>query len=301
MANFTDEIRKDLLKTTPRDEETALPFLAGFFDTSGTITPQTVSFTSENERTAETILSLVEKTFSAGMTVTEANRDPKHGKIKLSFACYGKEAKLLAGGLLSAAALRILDDNNMMRAYFQGAFLGGGSCTLPRDEAKTGYHFEVIFPSEKKVQAFSDLLTSLNLLGRTITRNEKHVIYFKSREIISDALWLIGAEGALKTLQSVSSEREENNNNNRVSNCIAFNADKTAIASAAQSMAFRKMQEDGTLESLSEELRKTAEARLSRPALSLVELAEELGISKSCLYHRIRKLMEIYAKTEIRS
>ena len=42
--------------------------------------------------------------------------------------------------------------------------------------------------------------------------------------------------------------------------------------------------------SLDAELRATAEARLENPALSLQELADRLGIGKSCLSHRLRRL-----------
>ena len=37
----------------------------------------------------------------------------------------------------------------------------------------------------------------------------------------------------------------------------------------------------------------TAQARLSAQTASLSELAEMLGVSKSCLNHRLRKILEI--------
>jgi DNA-binding transcriptional regulator WhiA len=44
---------------------------------------------------------------------------------------------------------------------------------------------------------------------------------------------------------------------------------------------------------LSSELKSLAKARLENPSMSLQELANKLGISKSCLNHRMRKLMEL--------
>lgn len=55
-------------------------------------------------------------------------------------------------------------------------------------------------------------------------------------------------------------------------------------------MAIRRISEGAGLGSLDAELRATAEARLENPALSLQELADRLGIGKSCLSHRLRRL-----------
>ncbi|MDE5548285.1 MAG: DNA-binding protein WhiA, partial [Clostridia bacterium] len=44
-------------------------------------------------------------------------------------------------------------------------------------------------------------------------------------------------------------------------------------------------------------LQETAECRMQNPADSLNELAEKLGVSKSCLNHRLRKLMALHDKS----
>jgi DNA-binding protein WhiA len=53
------------------------------------------------------------------------------------------------------------------------------------------------------------------------------------------------------------------------------------------------MQENTGFSQLSEELRALANARLKYKSASLKELAELLGTTKSCLNHRMRKLMEL--------
>ena len=51
----------------------------------------------------------------------------------------------------------------------------------------------------------------------------------------------------------------------------------------------------GLLEKQPERLRQTAALRVSNPELTLSELAEEFDppVTKSCLNHRLRKLMEL--------
>ena len=160
-----------------------------------------------------------------------------------------------------------------------------------------GYHLEFIFTSAAVAEDFRYLLSTLELLSKSVMRGEKYVVYLKSREALSDFLSVTGARSALKTLESVSAEREESNNLNRVENCFAGNADRTAIASALQTVALGELKSSGGLETLDEHLKELACARLANPTLSLSELAETLGITKSCLSHRMRKLMEIHKKT----
>ena len=126
-------------------------------------------------------------------------------------------------------------------------------------------------------------LDPLQLIGNVVVRGDTSVVYSKSRETICDFLSIVEADNALRSL----------NNENRVLNCMAGNADRAALASLSQFQAFRKLQEAGGFSALTPALRAVAEARLAHPELSLQELAAVLGVSKSCLNHRIRKLMSL--------
>ena len=106
---------------------------------------------------------------------------------------------------------------------------------------------------------------------------------------------MLGAENALKKFGAFCEEREKNNNLNRAANCSSFNADKTATAAVKQVLAIEKIVAAGADTTLAAPLKKLIALRLARPELSLQELADELGVSKSCLSHRMRKLTEIAA------
>lgn len=297
MASFTSEIKRELLQSFPRKKENAVAEIAAFLNTACSVAPHgAVVFVSENERIAEYFLRLTDA-MGVRMELGDAVCDPKRRRDKLTFYCAGGDAsKLLSSAFPKSAMTHFAEDRGRAVSYLRGAFLGGGSCTLPKGEAKTGYHLEFVFSTAQSAESFSDLLTSLDLLSKLVVRGEKHVVYCKSREIISDFLSTVGAKGALRRLNVVSSEREESNHSNRVSNCYAGNADKTAIASASQIVALRRMREDGLLASLPDALAQTADFRMQNPADSLSELAGKLGVSKSCLNHRLRKLMTLYGK-----
>ena len=81
-------------------------------------------------------------------------------------------------------------------------------------------------------------------------------------------------------------------------NCMAGNADKAATASAKQVIAIQRLLKSKTADDLHEELFLTAKARLENPLKSMQELADYMKISKSCLNHRMRKLLELSKKIE---
>lgn len=297
--SFTGEIKRELLRSSPTERGEMLALLCGALDTGGDRLfsngePFGFSFTSENEKSAEYLLRLVELCFGVRMTVTEAVRDPKHGRDKLTFSLLGERSGKLAEEIDLHNAEHAFSEEG--QAYLKGAFLCGGSCTLPREGARTGYHLEVVFPLQEYAERFCELLEGFQLLGSALRRGERSVVYLKSREGIADFLSVIGASGALEKLESVTAAREENNNRNRVENCTAGNADRAAIASAALIVAIGEMKKDGTLDTLPAPLREAAQARLLEPTLTLAELAERLSITKSCLNHRLRKLMTYRTK-----
>lgn len=295
--NFTREIKRELAPLAPADNLCALAQFSALLFTSGSMrggsTP-CFEFTSENERVVELFLGLAEQIYGIRLEVKEATLDPKRESDKLTFFYSGERARRILKEVNALAADRLFGDAAI--CYARGAFLGSGSCTLPRGGSKTGYHLEFAFPSRTSADRFRRLLEQFELISKSLVRGERYVVYFKSREAISDFFSVVGANAAIKQLDEVSAAREESNRLNRVENCMAGNADKAAIASAEQVIALRELARCGGLMQLDEPLKSTAEARLTSPELSLKELAKKLNISKGGLQHRMRKLMEICAE-----
>lgn len=299
--NFTTEIRRDLIRAVYEKRCCRLALLSGFLDTSGSwsIGSESArdgfSFTSESEQIADFLLGIVRGLFGVEMQVEHAVRDERHKRDKLTFGYYGERVGEFADEITDYSPANNLSDC-CARAYLAGAFLGSGSCTLPREDKKTGYHLEVVFHcgfADLAAADFQTLLGRFHIPAGVVLRGEAYVVYLKSREAISDFLAVASAGAARARLEEVSRLRTENNYANRASNCLAGNADRAAIASVEQVVAFGKLKEKGILATLDAPLREAAEARLSHPERTLAELAEGLHITKSCLNHRLRKLMKL--------
>ena len=96
-------------------------------------------------------------------------------------------------------------------------------------------------------------------------------------------------------LMATKVEKEMRNTVNRRVNCDAANLDKAVSASREQVEAFTRLAESGAINDLPVKLQEVAVARLLQPELTLSELAATFDppLTKSCLNHRVRKLMEI--------
>ncbi len=314
--NFTSDIKKEIIsRGIGRGEGGAAEkkaALSAFVRTSGFLGEKDGSpnffIVSETENVAEFFMTTFSETFNTELSVTHATMDKMSGRDKLLLQCPPAQAaevmKSLAlvkrtGGIRYGISASLTSDERRKLAYVKGAFLGGGSCTLPTESAKTGYHLEIVFSDRQTAKDFCALLADLEVIVRLVERKETFVVYIKSKEIISDFLSLIGVEHSLRKFSALVEKRDQANQSNRAQNCMAGNADKTAIAAVKQVVAIEKLKAWSGYEDLSEELKTLATMRQNNPVMSLQELADMLKVSKSCLNHRMRKLMELAERVEL--
>ena len=184
----------------------------------------------------------------------------------------------------------LLEDDCCRTAFLRGAFLAGGSVTDPEKR----YHLELSTSHIQASREVSALLQEMGFLPRSVMRGGSAVIYFKQSEHIEDLLTTLGAPVAATEIMTAKVDKEIRNGANRAMNCDMANVNKTLDAVAAQQEAIKKLESAGQLDKLPEKIQETARLRLQNPELPLAQLAAlfDPPISKSCLNHRIRKIME---------
>ena len=93
-------------------------------------------------------------------------------------------------------------------------------------------------------------------------------------------------------------DKEMRNTVTRQINCDSANADKTVAAAQEQLDAIRRYVRAYGLDALPEPLHDTALLRIANPAASLADLAQlsDPPVTKSCLSHRLKKIMSIAPK-----
>ena len=188
----------------------------------------------------------------------------------------------------------LLEEECCRASFLRGAFLAGGSVTDPLKR----YHLELSTPHLQVGREVEALLRDMGCEPKNVRRQGDSVTYFKQSNHIEELLTRIGAPAAAMEVMAAKVEKEMRNTVNRRVNCDAANVDKSVAASRGQVEAITRLSDAGIIAALPVKLQEVAVARLLQPELSLSELAETFDppLTKSCLNHRMRKLMELAGK-----
>ncbi|MEY8386719.1 DNA-binding protein WhiA [Oscillospiraceae bacterium 38-13] len=255
-----------------------------------------VRIITENPNLAARLPRLFQRAFDLGFD----RRPEPRGTGKMIFQITRREKldhiiNLLGYAPRQSLALHVnfamVEEECCRAAFFRGCFFAGGSVT---DPAKR-YHLELTGSHLQASRELEVLLRESGYPPKSVARNGSAVTYFKQSDQIEDFLTLIGAPSAAMRLMSTKVEKGIRNSVNRRLNCDSANLDKAVEAAQSQGEAIRKLEAAGRLRELPEKLRDTAARRLEYPELSLSELAETFDppVTKSCLNHRLRKLVEL--------
>ena len=201
--------------------------------------------------------------------------------------------KVLRDMKLSGIPMRI--DREIVRnecckaSILRGAFLGGGSMI---DPAK-GYHVELVSNLYSLEKDLKQVFEYFELYPKVISRNGNNVFYIKESQQIENLLASMGAYSKMMEFVNVVIERDVRNSVNRRANFEAANATKVFQTALRQQNAIKKIVLEHGWQSISPELTEVAKLRMDSLDMSLSEMAETLGISKSGVNHRMRKLLQL--------
>jgi len=177
------------------------------------------------------------------------------------------------------------------RAFLRGLLLGSGSVSA----GPGGPHVEFVLRDAGSARRLQSLLAQGGVRGSRMERRGRQVVYLKGQEQIAGLLRLTGANRALLDFESSRVSREMRNRLNRLLNAEEANLSRTVRAADRQLQAINRLEATGELEQLAEGLREAAAQRRRQPDGDLDTLAESLGISRSAMNHRLRRLLEIAA------
>ncbi|MBE6998069.1 MAG: DNA-binding protein WhiA [Ruminococcaceae bacterium] len=226
-----------------------------------------------------------------GAKSTFAVTDPE--KIRRVFSAFGYDAD---SALVSHVNFGVLEEDCCRAAFVRGAFLAGGSITDPSKRC----HLELVTDHKNVAGETVSVLQEMGFSPRVTLRAGHQVIYLKQSEAAEDFFTTIGATGAAMELMSAKVEKEMRNAINRQINCDSANADKIVSAATAQMERIRALERDVGLENLPRDLSELALLRIANPEASLSDLAKlsDPPVSKSCINHRLRKLMSYRPESE---
>lgn len=301
MQSFSYKVKSELCRTAVSRLCCARAEAYGVLLYCNTFTPTLVRIITENAEFAARLPRLFQRAFSVKFDRLPED-DGGHGKLVFQITDPEKLDRIInqlgydpRQTMVLHVNFALLEDECCRTAFLRGAFLAGGSVTDPQKR----YHLELATSHVQAGREVEALLRDMGFEPKNVMRQSNLITYFKSSEHIADLLTLIGAPGRALEIVSAKIEKEMRNTVNRRVNCDAANLDKTVTAAYEQVEAFTRLTESGAINELPVKLQEVAVARLLQPELTLSELAATFDppLTKSCLNHRIRKLMEI-AKEE---
>ena len=178
------------------------------------------------------------------------------------------------------------------RSFVRGALLGSGSISF----TASGPHVEFVLRSASAAATLTELLEAMGLRTRLILRRGQHVVYFKGQDEIVELLGLMGANRGVLELETQRVGADVRARLNRLLNAEGANLGRTVRAADRQLAAIDQLEREGTLGALSASLRETAATRRRMPDADLDTLASALGVSRSAVNHRLRRLVELTAE-----
>lgn len=293
--SFSGEVKNELCRTAVARACCACAEMYGVFLCCHTFTPREIRIITESQAFAQRLPKLLERAF--GITF---DRVPREEEQKFIFQITQSEklrciVEAFGYDPCQSPVLHInfglLEEECCRSAFLRGVFLSGGSMTDPSKH----YHLELATSHAQASRELQALLTDMGHAPRQVTRGAYQVTYFKNCDQIEDLLTEVGAPVSAMQLMNLRVEKNLRNEVNRRVNCEAANLDKAVDAAQEQLEAIRKLYELDRVEGLPDKLKETIILRETYPELTLTELAAEFDppVSKSCLNHRLRKLITL--------
>lgn len=214
-------------------------------------------------------------------------------KLRSIFNAFGTEPE---STLTHHVNYSVLEEDCDRLSFLRGAFLAGGSTTDP----EKSFHLELATPHRSVCRESCSLLLDLGFEPKEAARGGNYLLYFKKADGIADFLTALGATKASMAVQTAKVDKEMRNTITRRVNCDTANADKVVAAAQEQIDAIRRIVKSYGIDALPEPLKDTALLRIANPEASLADLAKLSypHVSKSCLSHRLKKIMDFRGEEE---
>ena len=190
-------------------------------------------------------------------------------------------------------------DDELIRSYLRGLFMISASINDPKTSR---YHLEFNLNNKNYAKFICTLLNKYNLNAKTLSRENKYMVYIKEAEKIGNFLRIINAPQAVLYYEDIRIYRDHKNMTNRLNNCEQANVDRIIDTANTQIKDINLIKETYGIDFLNEKEQIAAIYRLKYPDTSLTELSEIISIetnkkiTKSGLYHRFHKIKEIANK-----
>ncbi len=282
--SFSKRLRAAILENSPRPDQLKGRDILGLtLSLAGRIKADEISFISEQKAYLDYLTEIANL---SGFPLWSRKEYKKGERLVFERSGLGQDfVKLLFNGFF-------VKKSSLSRQQFFGqCFLACGSLADPNLQ----FSLEFQLPREEIALLLQKRLADWSIPVSLTARKSIHVLYLKNSSKIADFLIICGATELLLEYIDGRVKREISAGVNRLMNCDEANSNRQVNTAARQLAAIRYIAAEVGLSILPDNLKKTAEARLQYPELSISELGQQMDppLGKSGMNHRLRRLEEI--------
>ncbi len=186
----------------------------------------------------------------------------------------------------------ILASEEILKGFVRGIFL---ACGYIKDPAKE-YALDFFIDNEEAAEKLYEILQAKNKKVFKTQKRNKPLVYLRNSENIMDIMVVIGSIQAFFNYEEMTMIKDLKNKTIREMNWEVANETKTLNTGNNQIKMINYIENSIGLNNMSSVLEEVAIIRLDNPESSLQEIAEIIGISKSGVRNRFRRIEEIYNK-----
>ena len=291
---FASKVKGEISRNKGLIARNKKAFTYGMLLCGKSFSEQSISMTTENKHVAKLYAKLIfqQIPMQTSVTTREYNGNFQQPTYAVSVDDGEDRKTILAffghrqGGGYN---VELLEGEQARHAFLAGAMLSCSNISDPRKD----YHLEFVLAGEQTTLFLMQVLDSLSLNFKRTTRRGQQIVYCKDSKSIEELLTMVGATGAMMDVVNVKIYKDMRNKVNRVTDSETSNIEKTVRAATAQAADIRYLKQVGLFDTMEPALKQTGEARLQNPDMSLRELGELLGVSRSGINHRLQKISQL--------
>ncbi len=289
--SYTHQVKDEILKKDIETTKEKLLEVYAFLKSKKSFYEDKIELRLENKKLAERVYELLRKLVDLRIFIkySTSRRFGEHNVYTITIPRQ-KGYKLFLEKLESISVEEILDDEKMLSGFLRGMFLGSGYIKNPDKEYALDFFID---DEETSEELYNILKLKEKRVFKTKKRN-KYIVYLRNNEDIMDVMVFAGSLQEFFKYEEVIMMKELKNKTIREMNWELANETKSLDTGKKQTKMINYIKENAGLESLSKVLEEVARLRLDNPESSLNELAEIIGLSKSGVRNRFRRIEQIY-------
>ncbi len=289
--SYTHQVKEEILKKPVESSEEKMLEVFAFLKSKSSFLEDKIELRLENKELAERVYGFLRELVSLKIFI-KYSTSRRFGEHNVYIITIPRQAGYNAFVSLMDEYERkdFSDIEAELRGFMRGVFLGCGYIKSPDKE----YALDFFIDDERTGEKVYELLKLKEKRVSKTKKRNKHLVYLRNSEDIMDVMVMIGSLQEFFKYEEVIMMKELKNKTIREMNWEVANETKSLDTGKKQIKMIDYISEHIGLQNLSSVLEEVARLRVKNPEASLTELAEMIGISKSGVRNRFRRIEQIY-------